>query len=240
MPSRVGFDRKIDLQWLDALADQTAQTDDKKELRNFSHNMLEPQHSNFDARRKSVTVLLRIWVQVPCEHKKFQREACELLGSIRSDQRIWLHWGMSQLAYPLFRSVAETIGRLLRLQDEFTIGQIERRVFAKWGERSTVRRAVQRIMRSMVEWGVIRDSGAKGVYEKCDGLLRGPEELQLWLLQVCLAAGDGDSMELGQLLNNPILFPFELTVDRSSLRQSSHFDLHRQGLDMDIINLNLD
>ncbi len=38
---------------------------------------------------------------------------------------IWLHWGMTALAYPFFRDAAEVVGRLLALQDDFTTAQVQ-------------------------------------------------------------------------------------------------------------------
>lgn len=237
MANVVGFDRKIELAWLDAIADRAAQVENVAELRSYAHDLLKSKHPGDIARGKSVTVLLRIWYFVPDEFAGVKHEAIQLLAKVNSRQRIWLHWGMCMLAYPLFRDTAETIGRLFKLQDHVTAGQIERRLFAQWGERTTVRRALQRVIRSMVEWEVIRDNGTKGTFEKKDATLKSNEEVQLWLLKACHLAVPGESLELSQLLTHPALFPFELTVGRANLRRSPSFDIHRQGLDMDIVNI---
>jgi hypothetical protein len=74
------------------------------------------------------------------------------------------HWGLSLAAYPFFKVVVETAGRLLTLQGSFTGAQAQRRVREIFGERETVTRAAQRVLRSLADWGVIRESGEPGVY----------------------------------------------------------------------------
>ena len=66
--------------------------------------------------------------------------------------------------YPFFRDVAETLGRLLNLQGSVALSQVTRRVAESWGERSTVIRATQRVVRSMVEWGMLEESGERGMF----------------------------------------------------------------------------
>lgn len=235
MPSFVGFDRKIELQWLDAMADQTARTVDPDELRTFAHSMLESKHSGDVARGKTVTVLMRIWALVPKEHQQLRDEAHDLLLSIPSKQRLWLHWGMTQLAYPLFRDTAETLGRLFNLQDQVTSAQVNRRLQKQWGDRTTVRKAVPRVIGSMMDWKVISENVPRTF--EATPQSSASEELQLWLLKASHVAGVSESVELSQLLSLPMLFPFQITVDRTSLRRSRDFDLHRQGLDMDMVEV---
>tara|TARA_R110002167_G_scaffold364117_1_gene585400 strand:+ start:542 stop:847 length:306 start_codon:yes stop_codon:yes gene_type:complete len=62
--------------------------------------------------------MMRIWTLVPALQHPICEEAFALLRSIAPQDRVWLHWGMPQLAYPIFRDLASTIGRLLKLQEE--------------------------------------------------------------------------------------------------------------------------
>jgi hypothetical protein len=163
----IGFDRKIHLAWLDATADWAAQGLSAQEIRRKLDQLLEGEVAGtgtHSAKGKTETVLLRIWVLVPDQIKPLRDEALVRLLEQSEPNRLLFHWGLSLAAYPFFKVVVETAGRLLTLQGSFTGAQAQRRVREIFGERETVTRAAQRVLRSLADWGVIRESGEPGVY----------------------------------------------------------------------------
>ena len=156
--SIIGFDRKIHLSWLDATAEWTAQGLTAAEVRTQLERLLEGQVAGdgpHNARGKTITVLLHIWVAVPDALVPFRDEGLVLLRGRSGRDRLPVHWGMCLATYPFFREVAATTGRLLALQGTAALSQIVRRMTESWGERSTLTRAVQRVVRSFVEWGIL-------------------------------------------------------------------------------------
>jgi hypothetical protein len=235
MKAVVGFDRKLKRDWLDHLADQAAKGEETPALRKFLDELLKTAHPGRTARRKTITVLMRIWALVPDEDLQLRQDAFDLLRVIPARDRIWLHWGMSLLAYPLFRDATTAIGRLLKLQGEFTLGQLQRKLIDGWGERSTVTRALQRIVRSLVEWEVLADARQPGHFQAAPLIATNSTPLQLWFVRACLQAGRSESVEADQLLSQPFAFPFKLTIKKPDLRRSKAFTIHRQGIDMDMV-----
>jgi len=235
MPAVVGFDRKIERQWLDALADRVAQDQDAATLRSYLHEVLKEEHPGETARGKTITVLMRIWALVPDEHLSLRRDAFELLKAVPASDRIWLHWGMCLLAYPLFHDMATAVGRLLKLQDDFTWGQLHRRLIDGWGERTTVKRAVPRLVRSMVDWKALSEIGDTGHFQATAPLTTQSKPLQMWLLRAAHLAEGPEMIEAAQLLSLPSCFPFKVTVVKTDLRRCKDFAVHRQGLDMDMV-----
>ncbi len=235
MSAIVGFDRKIKREWLDAVTDYAAQGPEVPQLRTFLHELLQEVHPGKTARGKTITVLMRIWACIPDEHVSIRQQAFELLKTIPARDRIWLHWGMSALAYPLFRDTATAIGRLLKLQDEFTLAQVQRRLIDVWGERSTVKRALQRIVHSMVEWGTLAEAKAPGHFNAITKLTTESKPLQLWFLRASHVATGVAMLDSKQMLNLPSSFPFKLRIGKADLRQSKDFAMHRQGFDLDMV-----
>ena len=66
--------------------------------------------------------------------------------------------------YPFWSSVATQVGRLLRLQGSAAAAQVQRRIREQYGERETVARRARYVLRSYLDWGVLQETGAPGVY----------------------------------------------------------------------------
>jgi len=231
----IGFDRRIRLEWLDATAWKTGTEENVAEVRKYLNELLKTEYKNKEARRKTITVLTRIWVRVPDEHRVLQGRARKILFESDPGTRLWLHWGMTLLAYPFFRDITTIIGRLLTLQSEVSLQQISRRLAERWGERSTVRRACQRVVRSMVDWGVLDDTSTPGVYIPVAKKETTAEDVQLWFLEALLCSEPTPIIPLQQLSQIPSAFPFHLDISIITIRQSKQLEIQRQGLDLDMV-----
>jgi hypothetical protein len=234
---RVGIARRIKLEWLDAAAWKAATETDAAEIRKYLDELLRPECRGKEARRKTITALTRIWITVPQEHRSLQQRALRMLVEGSSDTRIWLHWGMTLLAYPFFRDIADIIGRLLALQDEVSLQQIYRRLTEKWGERSYLYRVARHVVRSMVDWDVLQDTSVRGVYVPTQRLETSSAEVQLLLLEALLLAEATPAVILQQLPQLPTAFPFDMNISAAHIRRSERFDVQRQGLDLDLVTI---
>lgn len=233
----VGIDRKIKRAWVDAVLDRLSQTTDEAELRLFLDKLLKAELPGKESRAKSTGIVLRIWSSIPQERVALRDRAVAMLPRIPGQERIWLHWGMTALAYPFFRDTAEVVGRLLALQDDFTTAQVQGRMLTTWGDRATSKEAAQKLITTLVDWEVLRSTKTKGHFLLARKMTASIPELQLWLLEALLAASASDEIEAQQLLRLPESFPFTLGVGIADLRRYEGFNIHRQGLDMDMVAL---
>lgn len=238
----IGFDRKIQLDWLDATAALVSQQLPVSEIRDRLDSLLGDRLGGTDshgARGKTKTVLLHIWAQVADEVKALRDEGLEYYGALPVGDRLPLHWGMCLATYPYFQSVSATTGRLLKIQGTAALSQITRRTCEAWGDRSTVRRTVQHVVRSMVAWGVLVDTEEPGVYLAAKKVaVSEAQPIKPWLVEALLR-GDGDtnSAAVQSLSEHPALFPFDLTIRASMLAVNSRLEVLRQGLDDDVVYL---
>jgi hypothetical protein len=233
----VGIDRRIKRVWLDALLDRLSETADEAELRRFLDERLERELPGAESRAKTIGILLRVWSGIPSERQSLRERAVAMLAEIPGPERIWLHWGMATLAYPFFRDGAEIVGRTLFLQDDFTTAHVQARMLTAWGDRVTTKRATQKLITTFVDWNVLRSTRTKGHFQRATKMTTGSVRLQLWLIEALLVASEPNEVEAQQLLRLPESFPFAITARVGDLRAHEAFDIHRQGLDMDIVGL---
>ncbi len=239
MRNVVGFSLKIKREWLDAVLDRLVSTTNEMELRAFVDEHLKDELPGAVYREKTVGIILRIWSGIPQARVVMRDQALQLLPRISGRERIWLHWGMAALAYPFFRDATEVVGRLLALQDDFTTAHVQRRIMTTWGDRNTTMDATQRLITTLVEWDVLRSTKTKGHFLLANKITASNSELQLWFLQALLMASAAGEIEAQQLLRLPESFPFTVSVTLADLRRHQGFDIHRQGLDMDMVSLQM-
>jgi len=233
----VGISQRIRRVWLDAILDQLAQTTEERELRSFLDKQLREELPGRESRAKACGIVLRCWSNVPPERVGFRDRAVALLSRISGQERIWLHWGMTALAYPFFRDIAEIVGRLLTLQNDFTTAQVQGRMLTTWGDRTTSKEAAQKLITSFLDWGVLRSTKAKGHFLLSKKMSTSSLDLELWLLEALLGASAADEVELQHLLRLPESFPFAMSISVADLRKCGSFNVHRQGLDTDMVSL---
>lgn len=234
--AKIGFDRKIRLEWLDAIASKRVAGADIRGLRRFAHFLIQRDHPSEKAHRNTVTVLLQLWADPSRRACGLRDAAAGMFGELPERQRVVLHWGIALATYPFFRDVAASTGRLLGLQDCVSLQQIQRRIAEKWGQRSTVERAAQRVVRSMVDWGTLIEAGQRGTYVVLKPL---PVEgrLATWLVEAFLLGQGASDVTMAQLQHSAAFFPFNVRISVHELRRAHQFVVHRQALDEEVIAL---
>jgi len=101
----------------------------------------------------------------------------------------------------------------------------------------TSKEAAQKLLTTLVDWEVLRSTKTKGQFLLARKITASASELQLWLLEALLGASAAGEIEAQQLLRLPEAFPFTLSIGIGDLRKHESFNIHRQGLDMDMVAL---
>lgn len=214
---QVGMSQLIRLDWLERTGNFVLAGNKKLSIFEALTDLLRDKVSvGRDAdrgnREKIITILMKVWLNVPRGLEAFRIEGLQLLRSSPSNLRLAIHWGMVMAVYPFWGSVASQVGRLLKLQSSLTISQIQRRLREQYGERETVYQAGRRAIRSFVDWGVLRKAEAKGVYEQGHVIKVGGPQLVAWLIEAQLYSYPERKANMRLLLDSPSLFPVNISA----------------------------
>lgn len=242
---QVGFSQRIKLDWLELTSALLLAGSTRHEIQTKLDDFLQDKLSVGSSakstnRRKAISILLRIWVRVPNNLEPLRNEGLEHLKRLPNHQHLPIHWGMTMAVYPFFGVVAQTVGRLLRLQGSVTVASVQRRIKEQFGDRETVSRAARRVIRCFVDWGVLQDTAEKGVYQAAPIQLIEDRKLAAWLVEAALISNNINSGSLQAITQNPTLFPFVIgQLNFKDLENSKRLELFRQGLDENMVLLRL-
>jgi len=142
--------------------------------------------------------------------------------------------------YPFWAAVAACTGRFLKLQGSAAAAHTQRCLREHYGERETVSRAARRVLRSLVDWGVFKETvSTKGVYRQGLSLTVNDPGLVCWLIEAFLHTLSGGRTPLPTVLESPALFPFCLppAIAGGALSASSRLEVLRLGLDEELVIL---
>ena len=242
--AQIGFSQRIRPEWFEQTANLILAGNDKAAINDSLQDLLQNKvsvggKSVRGNREKVITILLKTWLTVPRELEKLRDEGLEIFQKLPRKDRIAVHWGMALAAYPFWGSVAAHTGRLLRLQGTAAAAHVQRRVKEDYGERETASRAARRVLRSFIDWGVLKETGDKGVYGQGNQYPVGDPRLIAWLVEASLHAGVNGSAAIKDLLGSPSIFPFRLAhISAEHVASlSPRLNILRHGLDDDLLML---
>lgn len=236
----VGFDRTLELTWMDAtagfVADGLATADVRRRLFEYLEGIV-PGDTPHTQRGKTITVLTRIWSRVPTEAVGLRDDALRVYPDVSPDGRLAVHWAVTMAVYPFFLDTAAMVGRLIRLHGATSLQQVTRRLEEGWGARPSIYRSAHRVLQTMERWGVIDTAERPGQYRAA--AIRPIVEAQIGVLlaEAVLLGRRGGTSSTGDLASSPALFPFEVRLDAGELRRAERLEVHRMGLDVDQVAL---
>ena len=213
----IGFSQLIKPAWLNMTIQQKLKGQAPKLIRAKLDKFLSDQVSvgstaKGNTRQKTISILSKMWLNVPKPIESFRNDGLRLFKRMPKKTRVAIYWGMAMASYPFFATSAEIVGRLLRLQNEISTAQVQKRITEKMGEKETIKRAVRQLILSWVEWGILKPTDKRGQFAATESLILTDAELTSWILEAALIASNGDSATLHSLVNySPALFPFKLS-----------------------------
>jgi hypothetical protein len=235
----IGFGKKIRAAWLDSALEHTAAGQPFDEVRNALGKEIAASNPGPEAIRKVQTALKRVWFSPPDYCLPLKNDALRLFHKNSSAAtRLLLHWGMCISAYPFIGSVAETLGRLLKLQKEARLADVERRIREQHGDRDFVSRITKYDVSSFLDWRVVAETKKRGVYQLVKPIPPHSGEQLAWLVEAVLISRDKTQIPFSELCNHPALFPIALdTLNTSILQSNPRLRVERQSLNQEYVFL---
>lgn len=201
----IGFDRFIQLDWAAAALRLRAGISTLDDLLNLIDSTL----SGPAAKKKTRTVLNRLWLDPRPELIEFADRGVKIYRDAPDSSVPALTWGMALATYPFFGKVAEIVGRLTAIQGECTSAEVHRRMAEIYGEREGTRRMTNMVLQSQANWGAIdRLNNGKRIIRRAPINLRA-SPVAAWLLEACLRYV-GHSLGVAGINSNPLVYPFEI------------------------------
>jgi len=241
----IGIKQAIRYEWMQKVANLVLVGLDKNQIRKELHDYLEDRmgsgtrgERSAEARSFAVSILMNTWATPDPVLMRLRNSLLKFVEQGGGHEKV-AHWIMICAAYPFWFNVARQTGRLLALQDQVTMKQITNRMVEEYGDRQTVSRNAQFVVRSFVYWGFLVDATIPGSYEKAAPGVIQDQNLAILMFEGALHATTEAKGALGLLSNSPAFFPFQLPVMTGALvvQRSDRIDVVRYGLDDELLKL---
>lgn len=201
----IGFDRYVQSDWcgltLEAATERVTVDDVKVQISRVL--------TGAESRRKTFDILKRLWLQPLPEFADFSKRGIDIYRTHGTDLVAPLNWGCAIVTYPFFGKTAEITGRLLAIQGDCSIKEVQRRMAEMYGDRDGVARAVSRVIQSQENWGMIErvEKGKRLVRKSSVSIV--DDQMVTWLIEAVLRY-TGKAIPVATVHSAAVIYPFLL------------------------------
>lgn len=237
---RIGFGKKVRWEWLLLALRLRAKGEPFDSARDELVQLIAETNPGKAAIAKILSNLRQVVFEPVASCEAFAEQGSGLFRQHGTSAAFPVLWGLSITSYSFFAQTGETIGRLLRLNTDFTAAEMVRRLAERAGDRAFVSRVARYNLSSMLDWQLL------GYDERTKRYSRGrvtpltyPEMIS-WLTEGVLLASGKSAMPQSQIFGSNLLFPFEIKPTPLAHLAVANPRLHvvRQNLTEELIALN--
>lgn len=212
----IGFDRYVQLDWCGSTLEAATEAITTEDVKAQIAIVLK----GLESRRKTFDILKRLWLKPLPEFAEFSEKGIELFRTSGADLVAPLNWGCAMVTYPFFGKTAEITGRLLSIQGDCSIKEVQRRMAEIYGDRDGVTRAVSRVLQSQENWGMIErvEKGRRLVRKAPIPVVNG--QMVTWLIEAVLRY-TGKAIPVATLQSMAVIYPFLLEQPLGYLASNS-------------------
>jgi hypothetical protein len=199
------FRRKVRMLWLEQALALAASGADWESARAALEPEVAAENAGKETIRKVLEHIKRIWFEPPPEAAALLQDALMLSRRPEISAKL-LCWGMAIAAYPFVGSVAENLGRLIRLQGKAPREDVQRRMREQYGDREYVNRITRFTISSFRDWGVVGKEGRLGDYSPGQVMRPNSVEMMIWLIEALMVSRSRNHDAFGGIFS-PSAFP---------------------------------
>lgn len=208
---RIGFGKKVRIDWLLLALRLQANARDFAIARDELEELIALTNPGKVAIAKIMSNVRQVIFEPAPEVRQFAENGVKLFQERGEGSALPVIWGLTITSYSFFGTCAETVGRLLKLHDEFTAAEMIRRLKEKTGDRAFVARVGRYNLSSQLDWGVVTYDGKSKRYGRGKAAKISDPAMLGWLLEAVLRASNKTAMNQSQVLSSNLLFPFTIT-----------------------------
>jgi hypothetical protein len=243
--NKLGIKQTIQKHWMDYVVKMMLAGIQPKEIRAELNDYLATQLQSGgtgDRGQKTYGMAIGIlasWYSPDKELESFRDAALDLIRSENPKNWLPFHWAIISASYPFWFNVSRQVGKLFKLQDQITQAQVFSRLKEQYGDRETVARNARYTIRSFIAWGVLKDSGRRGHYEKSGEITIDNSNTVALLYESALHTTVEGRSDLELIQANPGFFPFQLPSFSGEYisQQSNAINVEMYGLDKELLKL---
>ena len=232
----VGFERYVELDWLDKTAQWVIDGKPTKEVHDLIDEYLDPVINGATSKRKTKNVLSGAWVKSDNQDIAFKEQAKVMFVNASKNEKLAIHYGMFVASYPFFFSLSKILGRLFKLQDQVSNTEFYRRVVEEVGDRESIKRAAARYLQSLIQWGVLEQT-EKAKFKPRRKIALSNRELIAWLYSSILFSSGKDRLSVEEITSDPVWFPFNLIDGSINVQDMKVLEVVHQGNDGTLLTI---
>lgn len=205
-PPRIGFDRYVRIEWIDAALSLAKDGGTSDEL----EAVLAFEITGKESLRKTKDILKRLVFSPFADNSAYISRGVGLHERGNRQSVLAFAWASAATCYPFFGSVVQNLGRLISVQGGCTPNEIHRRIAEHYGQRDGIERAVARVLQSLENWGLIKRIDGSKVYRASTQVEIHNDLLASWVCEGIVRAASRP-VRSATLAGLPLLFPFRFS-----------------------------
>lgn len=227
MSKEIGFSRAIKPHWIKKTAELLKNTNYDfdmmhEELKEYlSYEMKSPTNI-----RKTLNIMDNLFLESFDKDLDLMKIVIDEILDERLNN-LPIYWSMMCLTYSIFQDIAEYIGKVFTMQDQFTTKWLLDRMYEEWGERSTLKYSTEKILQTLVSMEVLYRK-KQGVY----GLKKhniNDEFNKKIILYTMLEMNENCPISFDTINNSLLMFPFIVSYDHEWIYFQDNFELVKLG-----------